>query len=103
MASLLFTEDAYNFALSMCTVSIAITWALAAAYQVKLSVQRHEAGQALIGLIAMVFLVVGPCSAAGSTCSCAAWATSPDCSSSLLVAGRMVRASLVGRTLPWLS
>lgn len=59
MASLLFTEDAYNFALSMCTVSIAITWALAAAYQVKLSVQRHEAGQALIGLIATVFLVVG--------------------------------------------
>lgn len=59
MASLLFTEDAYNFALSMCTVSIAITWALAAAYQVKLSVQRHEAGQAIIGLIATVFLVVG--------------------------------------------
>ena len=59
MASLLFTQDAYNFALSMCTVSIAITWALAAAFQAKLSLERHEAGQAVIGLVATVFLVVG--------------------------------------------
>ena len=43
----------------MCTVSIAITWALAAAFQAKLSLERHEAGQAVIGLVATVFLVVG--------------------------------------------
>jgi arginine:ornithine antiporter/lysine permease len=59
MVTLLFTEDAYNFALSMCTVTIAITWALAAAFQVKLSAQNHEVGQLVIGLVATIFMVVG--------------------------------------------
>lgn len=56
---LLFSEDAYNFAFSMCTVSIVITWALIAAYQVKLSVERKEGLQVFWGVIALVFLVVG--------------------------------------------
>jgi arginine:ornithine antiporter/lysine permease len=59
MLTLLLTEDAYNFALSLCTVSIAITWALAAAYQLKLSVQLHEGAQIAIGVVATAFLVVG--------------------------------------------
>ena len=59
MITLLFTEDAYNFAFSMCTVAIVITWAFAAAYQVKFSAQHHEWGQCAIGIVAVAFQVVG--------------------------------------------
>jgi arginine:ornithine antiporter/lysine permease len=59
MITLIFTEDAYNFAFSMCTVAIVITWALAAAYQFKLALGQHDALQAVIGAVAVVFLVVG--------------------------------------------
>ncbi len=55
----MFSEDAYNFAFSMCTVAIVVTWALASAYQMKLSSQNKEWGQFIVGLIATVFLVVG--------------------------------------------
>lgn len=51
--------DAYTFAISMCTVTIVITWALAAAFQVKYSLQQKETGQAVIGIIALLFQVVG--------------------------------------------
>lgn len=56
---LIFSEDAYNFAFSMCTVSIVITWALIAGYQVKLSAARKEVVQAIIGVVALVFQVIG--------------------------------------------
>ncbi len=59
LLTLLFTEDAYNFALSMCTVSIVITWALAAAFQVKFSAQQRRIGSVIIGALAVIFLVVG--------------------------------------------
>lgn len=59
MLTLIFSEDAYNFAFSMCTVAIVITWAMAAAYQVKFSVQNKHVGQLIIGLIAVGFQVVG--------------------------------------------
>jgi arginine:ornithine antiporter/lysine permease len=59
MITLIFTEDAYNFAFSMCTVAIVITWALAAAYQVKLSASTHNVPQLIIGLVAVIFQVVG--------------------------------------------
>lgn len=59
MITLLFTEDAYNFAFSMCTVAIVITWAFAAAYQVKYSAQHREWGQMCIGIVAVAFQVVG--------------------------------------------
>lgn len=59
MISLLFTEDAYNFALSLCTCSIAITWALAAAYQAKLSLKERDVAQSVLGLVALAFLVIG--------------------------------------------
>ena len=58
MITLIFTEDAYNFAFSLCTVAIVITWTLAAAYQVKYSVQTGEYLQLIIGLIAVIFQVV---------------------------------------------
>lgn len=51
--------DAYTFAISMCTVTIVITWAFAAAYQVKVSLEKHEPVQVAFGLIALVFQVVG--------------------------------------------
>lgn len=54
-----FAADAYTFAISMCTVTIAITWAYAAAYQVKLSHERKESLQLVFGVIALLFQVVG--------------------------------------------
>lgn len=54
-----FAADAYTFAISMCTVTIVVTWAYAAAYQVKFSRERGEMGQVLIGVLALVFQVVG--------------------------------------------
>lgn len=56
---LLVSEDAYDFAYSMCTVAIVITWALAAAYQVKSAHEAKQGVQLAIGLVATVFLVVG--------------------------------------------
>lgn len=56
---LIFSENAYNFAFSMCTVAIVVTWALIAGYQVKLSLARREPLQVVWGAIALVFLVVG--------------------------------------------
>lgn len=54
-----FAADAYTFAISMCTVTIVVTWAYAAAYQVKFSAGKKEIAQLVIGLIALVFQVVG--------------------------------------------
>ena len=57
--TLLFTEDAYNFAMSMCTVAIVFTWACIAAYQMKISKKSGEKGQYVIGLIALIFQIAG--------------------------------------------
>ncbi|MDD7369324.1 MAG: amino acid permease [Berryella intestinalis] len=54
-----FSSSAYDFAFSMCTVAIVITWSLAAAYQVKYSAQHKEMGQLLLGVIALTFQIVG--------------------------------------------
>ena len=51
--------DAYTFAISMCTVTIVITWAFAAAYQVKYSAEQHDVKNLVFGVIALVFQVVG--------------------------------------------
>ncbi|BCV18849.1 basic amino acid/polyamine antiporter [Leptogranulimonas caecicola] len=59
MLTLIFTEDAYNFAYSMCTVAIVITWALASAYNMKVSFGAGKTGQGICGLIATVFLILG--------------------------------------------
>ena len=58
MLVLIVSSDAYDFAFSMCTVAIVITWALAAAYQAKLSSERKEGSQLLIGVIAVAFQVI---------------------------------------------
>jgi arginine:ornithine antiporter/lysine permease len=51
--------DAYTFAISMCTVTIVVTWAFAAAFQIKYSVQQKETAQVVIGVIAILFQVIG--------------------------------------------
>lgn len=57
---LMFSEDAYNFAFSMCTVSIVITWSFIALYQIKFSAKEDKnAAQIAIGVIALAFQVVG--------------------------------------------
>ena len=54
-----YAADAYTFAISMCTVTIVVTWAYAAAYQVKYSLEQKDMGQVVIGAIAFLFQVVG--------------------------------------------
>ena len=56
---LLFSADAYDFAFSMCTVAIVITWAFAAAYQAKWGVRNKNMVQAAIGFVAVAFQVIG--------------------------------------------
>lgn len=58
---MLFSEAAYQFAYSLCTASIVISWSLASAYMVKLARAREveQACSALaLSLFATVFLVV---------------------------------------------
>lgn len=58
---MLFSEAAYQFAYSLCTAAIVISWSLAAAYMVKVARKEHieHAGSSLaLGLFATVFLVV---------------------------------------------
>ena len=58
---MLFSEAAYQFAYSLCTASIVISWALASAYMVKLAKHRdvEHAGPALaLSAFATAFLVV---------------------------------------------
>ncbi len=54
-----FAADAYTFALSMCTVTIVVTWAYAAAFQTFFSRKHGEFGQMIIGILALIFQVVG--------------------------------------------
>ncbi len=59
LVTLLFTQDAFAFAYSLCTVTIIITWAFAAAYQVKISVRERNAAQIALGVFSLAFLVIG--------------------------------------------
>lgn len=52
-----FSADAYTFAISMCTVTIIVSWSLAAAYQVKLGAQNKNAKSIVFGVIALTFQV----------------------------------------------
>ena len=54
-----YAADAYTFAISMCTVTIVVTWAYAAAYEVKYSLEQKQTGQVIIGALAFLFQVVG--------------------------------------------
>jgi len=57
--TLLFTDKAYNFAYSLCTAAIFVTWILVCVYQVKLSYEnkgkKGEARQLTIGLLGTAF------------------------------------------------
>ena len=55
----MFSEDAYNFAFSMCTVAIVVTWVFVSLFQCKISASRSEWGQFAIGAVVTIFLVVG--------------------------------------------
>lgn len=53
--TLLFTEKAYNFAYSLCTAAIFVTWIMVTMYQVKFSYQRRETMQLIIGVLGFIF------------------------------------------------
>lgn len=55
--TLLFTDKAYNFAYSLCTAAIFISWLLVTLYQVKFSYERKEWGQFIIGLLGSIFYI----------------------------------------------
>jgi arginine:ornithine antiporter/lysine permease len=51
-------EDAYIFALSMCTVTSVVTWGYACAYQIKAAREDHDTKHLVIAAIALAFLVI---------------------------------------------
>ena len=53
--SLLFTQEAYEFAYSLCTAAILFSYLLVGLYQMKFSAGRKEWGQFMIGLLAAAF------------------------------------------------
>lgn len=58
---MLFSEAAYQFAYSLCTASIVISWALASAYMVKLAKRReveHSGSALALSVFATAFLVI---------------------------------------------
>lgn len=63
LCTLLFTNQAYSFAASLCTAAIVITYCFVAAYQIKHSLQNlHQKGakfQLIIGIIALAFQILG--------------------------------------------
>lgn len=52
-----FAADAYTFAISMCTVTIIISWSFAAAYEIRLGLERRDAKGVIYGGIALAFQV----------------------------------------------
>ncbi|BDR60983.1 arginine-ornithine antiporter [Lactobacillus xylocopicola] len=58
LITLLFTNQAYNFAYSLCTSAIVVCYALVGAYQLKLGWQNKNFKTTLAGLIALVFEVM---------------------------------------------
>ena len=57
LVTLLFTDKAYNFAYTLGTAAIFITWLFIGLYQVKLSIERKEVGQIIIGVLACLFQI----------------------------------------------
>ena len=53
-----FAADAYTFAISMCTVTIIISWTLAALYQIKIGMQEHDTLNLVFGIIAAGFQII---------------------------------------------
>ncbi|CAH0418677.1 arginine-ornithine antiporter [Periweissella ghanensis] len=63
LCSLLFTNQAYNFAASLCTAAIVITYCFVAAYQIKHSIQNWQQKDAkwqlFVGVVAIAFQMIG--------------------------------------------
>ncbi|MBP2622364.1 arginine-ornithine antiporter [Streptococcus oricebi] len=55
MFTLLFTDQAYKFAYSLCTAAIFVSWLYVTLYQTKLSFKAKEVRQSLIGLVGSIF------------------------------------------------
>lgn len=55
MFTLLFTDQAYQFAYSLCTAAIFVSWLYVTLYQMKLSYDSKESGQLVIGVIGTIF------------------------------------------------
>ncbi len=54
---LLFSKEAYNFALSLCTAAIVVCYFFVGLYQIKFSYQNKDRGQLWIGIFATAFQV----------------------------------------------
>lgn len=54
---LLFSEEAYNFALSLCTAAIVVCYIFVGLYQIKFSYQRKDMKQMWIGIFAAGFQI----------------------------------------------
>lgn len=57
MFTLLFTEQAYQFAFSLCTAAIFVSWLYVTLYQIKLSKDEQEPGQLLVGVLGSAFFL----------------------------------------------
>ncbi|MDR3240916.1 MAG: basic amino acid/polyamine antiporter [Lactobacillaceae bacterium] len=58
LISIIFTEQAYTFAYSLCTSSIVVCYVLVGAYQFKLGLENKNAGWIVAGFIALAFQVM---------------------------------------------
>ncbi|WP_413627850.1 basic amino acid/polyamine antiporter [Fructilactobacillus vespulae] len=59
LISLLFTDSAYTFAISLCTAAIVICYALVGAYQVKVGREQHSVKLMVPGIITVLFEIIG--------------------------------------------
>ncbi|MCY9805967.1 arginine-ornithine antiporter [Lentilactobacillus senioris] len=59
LISLLFMDSAYNFAYSLCTAAVVISYIFVGAYQMKFAWLKQQKGQVLIGFLALAFQCVG--------------------------------------------
>lgn len=57
LITLIFTDQAYNFAYSLCTAAIVVCYTLVGAYQLKLGLQQKSMRVILPGLITVIFEV----------------------------------------------
>lgn len=58
LVSLIFTDQAYNFAYSLCTASIVVCYVLVGAYELKLGLQQKKLGIILPGLFTCLFEII---------------------------------------------
>ena len=59
LITLLFTDDAYDFATAMCTAAIVVTWSLAVAYQIKVAWDNKDRHWCVVGALSLLILIVG--------------------------------------------